>query len=193
MKYPISELFYSIQGEGVHSGQAAFFIRLAGCNLTCDFCDTDYSMKSELTEEAIYHEALKNPSRTVIITGGEPTMHNLRPLTNVFKKEFQIHLETNGTIQPDGYFDWVAVSPKSEFPLDYMLKRAQEVKFLCGFERWKETIKVLSPRCKGHIWLMPIADGLILNPNTTRWAKEYCLEHPEVKLCIQTQKVGGFR
>jgi len=194
MKYPISETFYSIIGEGQHTGQAAFFIRLAGCNLNCDFCDTDYQEKFQMTPEELLEQASQYQSRIVVITGGEPCIHSLKPLVNLFKKEFRIHLETNGSLLLDTYdLDWIAASPKSKKVDAFFLKYASEVKFLCGIPGWEEMLEKFLPIVKGHKWLMPIADGLTLNQNNIKMAVDYCLKNPQVKFCLQAHKVIGVK
>ena len=193
MEYPISETFYSIIGEGQHTGQAAFFIRLAGCNLNCDFCDTNYEEKYQATPEELYAEAKNYQSRIVVITGGEPTIHSLRPIVDTFKREFRIYLETNGSLLPDTYdFDWIATSPKSKVVFNCVLSSSQEVKFLCGFEGWREVLETLSPHCHGHLWLMPII-GVIEESENIQKAIQYCLRHPKVKLCCQVHKFLKIR
>ena len=196
MYYPISEVFYSIIGEGFWTGQAAFFIRLAGCNLACKFCDTDYQEKFQMTSEELLRIALEHPARKVVVTGGEPCVHKLGNLVKTFRyKGFIINLETNGTIIPDTLdFDWVAVSPKSKDVPDFMLTYANEIKFLCGFEGWVDLIKDLLPKCRNKDkWLMPIANGPeLLKVNVDR-AVEYCLENPKIRFCCQVHKVINVR
>jgi len=117
MKYPIVEVFDSIQGEGLYTGAPVNFVRLAGCNLSCAFCDTDKEAKEELTPKEIL--ARLNPSiRIVVLTGGEPTTHSLTELISALHKEsYLIHLETNGTQPLPSGLDWTSVSPKpEEFP-----------------------------------------------------------------------------
>jgi len=195
MKYPITETFYSIIGEGEWTGCPAFFIRLAGCNLNCAFCDTDYEQHHEASPEQLYKEALLFPARKVVITGGEPTIHELKPLTDIFRKEFKMHLETNGVKRPDSFdFDWIAVSPKKGSLIDSsMLEYASEVKFLCGFEGWQDYMENCLLVTKGHKWLLPIANGLCPIRENINMAINYCLEHPEVKFCCQVHKMIGVR
>jgi len=192
----IAETFYSIIGEGEWTGCPAFFIRLAGCNLNCTFCDTDYEQHHEASPEQLYKEALLFPSRKVVITGGEPTIHELKPLTDIFRKEFKVHLETNGTKKPDSMdFDWIAVSPKINSVLDpFMMGYASEVKFLCGFPHWQEYMEdLLHQGVNGHKWLLPIADELSPIRENIGMAINYCLEHPEVRFCCQVHKMIGVR
>lgn len=195
MKYKVVEYFYSIIGEGEWAGTPAFFIRLAGCNLNCPFCDTKKEASQEVFADTLYSEALRYPARKVVITGGEPTIHDLKPLTSMFRKDFKIHLETNATIEPNSLdIDWVAASPKPGSEVNKrMLFYASEVKFLCGFEGWKEFMEELLPLCRGIRWLMPIARGLELDWDNVKMAVDYCLQNPTVKFCCQIHKVIGVR
>ena len=130
------ESFYSIQGEGTHSGKPSYFIRLAGCDVNCDWCDvkeswdidnSQYKSVDEITDQ------IKNiSSDIVIITGGEPLMHNLTDLTSALKKHNKkIHLETSGTHPISGYFDWICFSPKKfKKPLDEFLDCLTSLKLL---------------------------------------------------------------
>jgi organic radical activating enzyme len=111
------ELFYSLQGEGYHQGKAAFFIRLAGCDVGCVWCDVkdswDASKHPVLSIEEIVAAAAGHPSRIAIVTGGEPLLHQLDPLTTALKAAgFQTHIETSGSSPMSGSWDWVCLSPK---------------------------------------------------------------------------------
>lgn len=120
MLYNITEIFYSLQGEGRNTGMAAWFIRFAGCNLSCSFCDTDYSPKLNLGESHIIDliSMEKENCKNVILTGGEPSLQNLKPILLELKKQgFYVAIETNGTndllrYRREGLLDWVTVSPK---------------------------------------------------------------------------------
>lgn len=195
IKYPIAETFYSIIGEGVWTGTAAFFIRLAGCNLNCEFCDTNYQEKFQMTSEELLHKALEHPAKRVVITGGEPCIHKLENLVETFKgRGFKIHLETNGTLLPDTLaFNWIAVSPKSENVLNFMLALASEIKFLCGFEGWRDLLEQLLPKSNSAKWLLPIASKLGLDEVNTKIAVDYCLKNPTVRFCCQVHKVIEVR
>ena len=106
MLYPINEIFYSLQGEGYWSGRAAFFVRFAGCNLSCEFCDTDHTINEKLSHSQIIERILKLAdvklisevkANMVVLTGGEPTIHDLNPLIKVLQDlGFYVALETNG-------------------------------------------------------------------------------------------------
>jgi organic radical activating enzyme len=128
------ELFYSLQGEGYHQGKAAFFIRLAGCDVGCVWCDVkdswDASKHPVLSVEEIVAAAAAHPSRIAIVTGGEPLLHQLDPLTTALKAAgFQTHIETSGSSPMSGSWDWVCLSPKKfKAPLEVSIKAADELK-----------------------------------------------------------------
>mgnify|MGYP000218015864 FL=1 len=128
------ELFYSLQGEGYHQGKAAFFIRLAGCDVGCVWCDVkdswDASKHPVLSVEEIVAAAAAHPSRIAIVTGGEPLLHQLDPLTTALRAAgFQTHIETSGSSPMSGSWDWVCLSPKKfKAPLPESVKAADELK-----------------------------------------------------------------
>ncbi len=132
--YPVMELFYSLQGEGYHQGKAAFFIRLAGCDVGCVWCDVkdswDASKHPVLSVEEIVAAAAAHPSRIAIVTGGEPLLHQLDPLTTALKAAgFQTHIETSGSSPMSGSWDWVCLSPKKfKAALPEAVKTANELK-----------------------------------------------------------------
>lgn len=117
LQLPLMEAFYTIQGEGRHTGHAAYFIRLGGCDVGCVWCDVKESWEAGkwpiLPIETIVADALAFPGRLVVITGGEPLLYDLGPLTALLKaKGFSTHLETSGAHPFSGDFDWVCFSPK---------------------------------------------------------------------------------
>ncbi|MBD5369924.1 MAG: radical SAM protein [Bacteroides sp.] len=128
----INEIFYSLQGEGRHSGEAAVFVRFSGCNLKCPFCDTLHESGTEMTEEEIVAEASRYPTRLVVLTGGEPSLWIGASLVDRLHEAGKyIAVETNGTNPlPDGV-DWITMSPKAGMApgADVMrLQRADEIK-----------------------------------------------------------------
>ncbi|MEG0500105.1 MAG: 7-carboxy-7-deazaguanine synthase QueE [Rikenellaceae bacterium] len=115
--YFVSESFYSLQGEGAFSGRAAYFVRLAGCRVGCPWCDSKESWKRENGREMSVAEILKmvadSGTKIVVITGGEPMLHNLDTLTSALKESgVRVHLETSGSEPFSGTFDWITLSPK---------------------------------------------------------------------------------
>ena len=151
---PVMETFYSLQGEGFHQGKAAFFIRLAGCDVGCVWCDVkeswDASKHPHKTIQSLVEEAALHPSPLVIITGGEPLLHQLDLLTSALKAiGKQVHLETSGSSPLSGNFDWICVSPKKfKAPLPEVLLKANELKVIV-FNRhdlsWGESFQTQVP------------------------------------------------
>ncbi|WP_185864626.1 7-carboxy-7-deazaguanine synthase QueE [Blattabacterium cuenoti] len=140
--FPIKEFFYSLQGEGYHSGIAAYFIRFEGCDIKCKWCDTKYSWKIKKEDfvpiEKIIDNVNNEKTNTIIITGGEPMMWNLSPLTKILKKMgYNIHVETSGSyLIKDKYIDWITISPKkNRFPLkENYEKKISELKVVISNE-----------------------------------------------------------
>ncbi|MBP5286179.1 MAG: 7-carboxy-7-deazaguanine synthase QueE [Kiritimatiellae bacterium] len=132
------EIFESLQGEGRWSGRPAVFIRFAGCNLACPWCDTDRTERFEATPEEIAAEADGYRAKSAILTGGEPTLQEEMPelIAALKRRGFWIAVETNGTSAPDWlqFVDHVACSPKAEFPGSVRLDRADEVRVVASSE-----------------------------------------------------------
>lgn len=157
------EAFYTLQGEGRFAGQAAYFIRLAGCDVGCVWCDVKESWDASgyplLTAEELAASAAEFPSNMVVITGGEPCMYDLAPLCLALHTAGKrVHLETSGAYPVQGSFDWICLSPKKfKTPLNEALKLADEFKVIvynrsdfewgCSFEgELKENcVKLLQP------------------------------------------------
>jgi len=117
MKVPLVEEFYTLQGEGYHTGHAAYFIRIGGCDVGCSWCDTKFSWNPELHPpveiEAIAERAAEFPAGAVVVTGGEPLMVNMAPLTAALKERgISTFLETSGAYPLTGEWDWICLSPK---------------------------------------------------------------------------------
>lgn len=134
VEIPVMETFHSIQGEGAHSGRSAFFIRLAGCDVGCHWCDVKESWevdKSQLrTISSVLEELVKEPCAFVVITGGEPCMYDLGPLTEaLINFGMQTHLETSGAYPLSGEWHWICFSPKKfKAPLEEFYQKANELK-----------------------------------------------------------------
>lgn len=130
------EEFYTVQGEGFYTGHAAYFIRLAGCDVGCHWCDVKESWPVEgfpvKTAEELAMNASNFPGKMVVITGGEPAMYDLNELCNSLKeKGFRVHIETSGAYPLQGKFDWICVSPKKfKSPLKEVLIQAHELKVI---------------------------------------------------------------
>jgi len=165
--YPVNETFLSWQGEGVHLGRKAFFIRLQGCPVKCAWCDSastwhpQYVPKQvrKATAAELAAEAKASAPQFVVITGGEPCVHDLAPLLAALTSVgLPAHLETCGAYPIAPGFAWVTVSPKwAKLPLSESLQRADEVKIIVEapdtITRWTEAVggQWLAP----HVWLHP--------------------------------------
>ena len=136
--YALAEIFESLQGEGRNTGRPCVFVRFAGCNLRCPWCDTDFSRRFELSLGDLVKEVSGHRPRSVILTGGEPTEQDGMPELVAALKEagFWIAVETNGTNDAEwlAFVDYVACSPKAEFPDSLRLARADEVRVVASSE-----------------------------------------------------------
>jgi len=187
------EMFYSLQGEGYHQGKAAYFIRLAGCDVGCVWCDVkeswDASKHPVLSIDEIVSSALAHPGRLAIITGGEPLLYNLAALTSALKKAgFEINIETSGSSPMSGNWDWVCLSPKKfKAPLSESIAAASELKVVIfnkhDFE-WAETYaKQVGPSCK--LYLQPEWDK---TNEITPLVIDYIKANPKWELSAQLHK-----
>ena len=190
---PLMESFYTIQGEGFHQGRAAYFIRLAGCDVGCVWCDVkeswnaDKHPKHEIAD--IVSMAAAYPGRLAVVTGGEPLMHNCDPLTDALHASgFVTNIETSGSYPMSGKWDWVCLSPKKfKAPLAENLPVANELKVVIYNKSdfaWAEKYAALvSPQCK-----------LYLQPEWERSAQitpliiDYILHHPKWEFSLQIHK-----
>jgi organic radical activating enzyme len=190
---PVMEDFYTIQGEGFHTGKAAYFIRLGGCDGGCHWCDVkeswDASIHPLTSIEEIVRRAESHPAKAVVITGGEPSIYNLDPLCNLLKDNgIQIFLETSGAYLFSGDFDWICVSPKKfKSPGKAWLERASELKVIIfntsDFAWAEEHSKNVSSACK-----------LYLQPEWSKSEKilpsiiDYVMRNPKWEVSLQTHK-----
>lgn len=191
--YPVNEIFYSLQGEGFHAGLPVVFIRFAGCNLKCPFCDTDFSSFRPMAINEIIDEIVKHPAPTVVFTGGEPTLQPLEPLVDALHGQgYKVHIETNGTKEISADIDWVTCSPKivsengtSRYDInDTMYKRADELKIVfTGTSQLEETAELFTTRNR---FLQPCS------LSNTKETVDYILQHPHWRLSLQTHKYIGI-
>ncbi len=187
------ESFYTIQGEGHHQGKAAYFIRLAGCDVGCVWCDVKESWEVEehpiVKIDQIVSDAATHEARLAVVTGGEPFMYDLSLLTAKLKsKNFQTNVETAGVYPITGEWDWICFSPKKfKEPLDEYYDRADELKVIVfndsDFKWAQEHASKVNASCK-----------LFLQPE---WSKreamtpkiiDYVKSHPEWEISLQTHK-----
>ena len=192
-KFPVMEHFYTIQGEGMHSGTAAYFIRLGGCDVGCVWCDVKESWDANVHPQMSTHdliEILKEvDADTVVLTGGEPAMYDLTNLVEGVKLiGKKVHIETSGAYPILGNFDWITFSPKKfKAPIATEVQKADELKVVVFNKsdfKWAELYaEQVNENCK--LYLQP------------EWSKEkqmaaeiveYVKEHPQWKISLQTHK-----
>lgn len=186
----VAEIFYSIQGEGAFTGTPAVFVRLAGCNLSCDFCDTDYSLKFFASVDQVVERVreLGGDCRMVILTGGEPLAQReaLDLIGALGRDGRRVHIESNGTIFTELPEDvWLCVSPK-ERPDPRMLARANEIKLIVDGRVPEEWMANAGER--QLLLLQPEGN----KPKNVALALEYVKAHPQrLRLSLQTHKLIG--
>ncbi len=187
------EHFYTIQGEGYHQGKAAYFIRLGGCDVGCVWCDVKESWDAEshpkLDVNNIVEIVNQNPKGLVVITGGEPLMHNLEALTSAIKQEgFQTNIETSGSHPLTGNWDWICLSPKKfKGPLPEIFAVAHELKIIVynksDFEWAEKHAALVNKTCK--LYLQPEwSKASEITPRIV----EYIKNNPQWELSLQIHK-----
>lgn len=210
MSYAVKEIFYTLQGEGSHAGRPAVFVRMAGCNLwsgreadraqaVCRFCDTEfvgtdgtlggrYPDARTLAERVAACWPAGEGRRFVVITGGEPLLQvDAALLDAMHANDFEIAVETNGTLAAPAGIDWLCVSPKAGAVL--VQREGHELKVVVpqpGLD-----LLALGQLPFVHLRVQPM-DGPELAHNTA-WAVQWCLDHPRWKLSVQTHKVLDIR
>ncbi len=190
---PLVEDFYTIQGEGFHSGKPAYFIRLGGCDVGCRWCDAKFTWNArmfppvsvgEIVERAASHEA-----GAIVITGGEPLKYPLGRLTELLHdRGLEIFLETSGSQPLSGEFDWICLSPKRQSPpLEELCRAADELKVIVegpeDFLWAEENARRVGAECM-----------LFLQPEWSRYGEviadivEYAKHNPKWNVSVQTHK-----
>lgn len=190
---PLVEEFYTIQGEGYHTGKAAYFIRIGGCDVGCSWCDTKFSWDPALHPlvevDRIVDHALQYPAAAVVVTGGEPLMANLEPLTGQLRDHrIQTFLETSGAYPLTGTWDWICLSPKKNAPpVAPIFELAHELKVIIASEEdfdWAvENASRVGENCK--LYLQPEwSRSASVLPAIIRFVKE----HPRWMVSLQSHK-----
>lgn len=178
----INEIFYSLQGEGYHTGTPAVFIRFSGCNLTCSFCDTRHEEGTMMSDDEIVAEVTKYQAVTVILTGGEPSLWIDREFVHRLHQAGKyVCIETNGTRALPDNIDWVTCSPKRGVKL--AITRMDEVKVV--YEGQDIAVYELLPA--EHFFLQPCSCS------NTQETVECVLRHPRWRLSLQTHKLIDIR
>lgn len=211
MTYAVKEIFYTLQGEGAQTGRAAVFLRFAGCNLwsgreadrpaaICKFCDTDFSdtngpgggkfaSSTDLASavEEKWPDASAGGKRFVVCTGGEPLLQlDAALIAELHRRQFEIAVESNGTISaPDG-IDWLCISPKAGAKL--VQKAGDELKLV--YPQAGAQPEMFEDLAFRHFFLQPM-DGPARDTNTAL-ALRYCMDHPQWRMSLQTHKLLGI-
>ena len=192
LSLPLMEAFYTIQGEGYYKGTAAYFIRIGGCDVGCHWCDVKESWDPNLhppTSIEIISSQAQQYAKTIVVTGGEPLMWDMDPLTYLLKtKGMQTHIETSGAYPLTGQWDWICLSPKkAKEPLAEIYAHADELKMIIhnrdDFKFAEAQAAKVSPNCK--LYLQP------------EWSKRdkmmpemvaYVMKNPKWIMSLQTHK-----
>jgi organic radical activating enzyme len=189
---PLMEEFYTIQGEGAHTGTAAYFIRVGGCDVGCHWCDVKESWDANIHPPTLADKIVSNAklyADTVVITGGEPLMWSMDYLTNLLQKNnIKTHIETSGAYSYSGKWDWFCLSPKKTMlPLAEVYPKANELKMIIhnksDFQFAEEQAEKVSKNCE-----------LYLQPEWSKKEKmtpqivDYVMKHPKWKISLQTHK-----
>lgn len=189
--YRVNEIFYSLQGEGRFTGTPAVFLRFSGCNLRCSFCDTRHEDYSSMSVRDILNALNAFPARTVVITGGEPTLQLDAELCGALQEQgWRIHLETNGTrpLQPGVKVDWVTCSPKEGG--DVKIQGINELKVLF----WGQDVSGFLQTPASEYRLQPLDTGdAVRNKEILKETIDYILMHPTWQLSLQTHKILNVR
>ena len=194
-KYPIVEIFHSVQGEGFHTGIPHVFIRFGNCNLRCEWCDTDFMTFEDMDTDSIIEEVLSYDCDRVIFTGGEPAMQDLSVIGKRLKEHgINISIETNGTIPVDPIVDWICVSPKDQlYPnVSIMQRTGDELKVVyCG-----QDLSLYDELKKGftHLYIQPCYvedESVEANGKSFQIVERLVKDSPGWRLSLQTHKWMG--
>ena len=189
---PLMEEFYTIQGEGYHTGKAAYFIRVGGCDVGCHWCDVKESWNAELHPPTLANtivEHAKKYSDTVVITGGEPLMWSMDYLTKKLQQHgIKTHIETSGAYSFSGSWDWFCLSPKkTKLPLEEVYKEADELKIIIfnksDFKFAEEQAAKVGSNCE--LFLQPEWSK---KDKMTELIVDYVMKNPKWKISLQTHK-----
>ena len=189
---PLMEEFYTIQGEGFHTGTAAYFIRIGGCDVGCHWCDVKESWNAASHPPTAIGQIVENAKKfanTVVVTGGEPLMWNMNPITQTLHNQnISIHIETSGAYPLTGKWDWICLSPKkNKLPTQTVYNAANELKVIIHNK---------------HDFIFAEEQAQKVNPNAIlflqpEWSKkdemtpqivDYVMQNPKWRISLQTHK-----
>ncbi len=198
--FRVNEIFYSLQGEGRNTGRAAIFIRFAGCNLRCSFCDTEFDSYREMTTDDIITAIAPYPARFVVLTGGEPTLQADEAFVDQLHQHgYEVAMESNGTRPAPRNLDWLTISPKpphitniTHLPHDISLT-PHEIKIIFdGITNPEDLLSLFSPFPPKNplLYLQPCDTGHTeQNARLLHECIDYIKTHPQWRLSLQTHKL----
>jgi organic radical activating enzyme len=193
MNLLVNEIFYSLQGEGGRQGEASIFIRLAGCNLKCDFCDTDFAAGKDMKVNEILDFIRQFPCRWIVWTGGEPTLQLTDEILLFFKEAgFWQAIESNGHKPLSALLDYTVVSPKGNTACARKINASvNEIRL--PVQKSDKIPAIASLPVAEHYFLSPV----FTNEETTTKANiDYCValikQHPAWRLSLQIHKLIGI-
>lgn len=197
--FKINEIFYSLQGEGFNTGRAAVFVRFAGCNLRCPFCDTAFDDYREMTADAVIADILQltaksqvPKARLVILTGGEPTLQVDEAFVDLLHQHgFEVAMESNGTRPAPRNLDWLTISPKGS----QADNNPNELKIIFDENTDPEkSLASLPSSLSSLLYLQPCDTGdAVRNAAIVERCVDYIKAHPQWRLSLQTHKLVGFK
>jgi 7-carboxy-7-deazaguanine synthase len=190
---PLVEEFYTLQGEGYHTGKAAYFIRIGGCDVGCSWCDAKFTWNAKVfppvkVDEFVERTAI-HPAKTVVVTGGEPSLYPLQYLCDKLKeKGIQTFIETSGAYTLTGLWDWICLSPKPQQPpVNGIHMKADELKVIVSSKsdiEWAEkNANLVKSTCK--LYLQPEWSNY---NKTIPWLVEYVKQNPKWQISLQSHK-----
>ena len=192
-KLPVLEEFYSVQGEGLNTGKASYFVRIGGCDLGCRWCDSketwDWVPDEWTSAEAIVERIIKSGAKSVVVTGGEPLIYDFSKFTEIcHQRGIKRYLETSGAHELSGEWDWICLSPKPQKqPLPIYYELANELKVIIfkrsDFDWADETAKKVNSKCE--LLLQPEWSKF---PETGQWVVDYVKANQQWRISVQTHK-----
>ena len=195
MKYELVEIFESLQGEGRNTGRPCVFVRFAGCNLNCPWCDTDVKARFSVSLDELVGEIARFRAKSVILTGGEPALQKEMPelIAALKARGYWIAVETNGTLAPDwfAFLDYVACSPKFEYADRVVLTRADEVRVVASTEEVVDFCRVIREKI--------VATDYYVSPCEREGEIDFATAKSALgrldgwSLSVQLHKILGFR
>jgi len=191
---PLVEDFYTVQGEGFHTGKPAYFIRIGGCDICCRWCDSKISWNPEqhrlISVQEVVRKAVESPAKAVVVTGGEPSLYNLEPLCSELKKHnIENFLETSGAHEITGEWDWICLSPKpNKLPVTSSYKKAHELKVIIydlenDFQWAEEHAAKVGEDC-----LLYLQSEWSRYRDNIKPIVEYVKQHPKWNISLQAHK-----